>query len=297
VLPFLGAGVTPDKAPESPQALRRYKRNVKAGIEFLVKNQKTAEGASMGDLGGGMYSHALGTIALCEAYALTGDDKLKVPAQRAVKYLLAAQSNKTGGWGYGPRQDGDTSVVGWVFLAIRSGQLAGLPIESRVLDAADKYLDNAAAGPEPYRLSRYAYKPEMEPKLSLTAAGLLSREYLGWQQDRPELLEGAKYLMQNQPPEAGDKVGANYYYYYATQVLHHLENKDWDLWNHKMREHLIRTQEKSGHAKGSWNPVGSDWGTRGGRMYSTSLSLLTLEVYYRHLPMYRKAAKTRVAMQ
>ena len=97
--------------------------------------------------------------------------------------------------------------------------------------------------------------------------------------------------MQNLPPESGHCVGRSYYIYYATHVLHHLEGKKWDLWNHYMREHLIRTQEKSGHKLGSWSPEGSDWGVQGGRIYSTALSLLTLEVYYRHLPLYRKIPK------
>ena len=83
-----------------------------------------------------------------------------------------------------------------------------------------------------------------------------------------------------------------YYYYYATQVLHHLEGTEFDLWNHRMREHLIRTQQKSGHKAGSWNPDGADQGKRGGRMYATGMALLTLEVYYRHLPMYRHVRRT-----
>jgi hypothetical protein len=83
-----------------------------------------------------------------------------------------------------------------------------------------------------------------------------------------------------------------YYYYYATQVLHHMEGMDWDLWNHYMREHLLRTQIKEGHATGSWDAEGADWGARGGRLYSTSLALMTLQVYYRHLPMYRKIIRT-----
>ena len=54
-----------------------------------------------------------------------------------------------------------------------------------------------------------------------------------------------------------------------------------------MREHLIRTQQTAGHKTGSWNPEGTDWGAQGGRMYATSMALITLQVYYRHLPMYR----------
>ncbi len=286
LLPLLAAGVTPEKAPEEPRELFMYRSNVKAGLRFLIAKQKRSSDDKNGELGGGMYAHALGTMALCEAYALTGDQEIKVPAQMAVRYLINAQGG-TGGWRYGPKQDGDTSVVGWVFLAIRSGQLSGIPFSSTVLDKAGRFLNTTAAGPEPHKLSRYSYTPGGQANLQLTAAGLLSRQYLGWPKDRPELATGATYLMQNLPPESGDKLGNIYAYYYMTQVLHHLEDKQWDLWNHRIREHLIRTQQKSGHAKGSWSPEGVPYGDRGGRLYSTALSLLTLEAYYRHLPLYR----------
>ena len=93
--------------------------------------------------------------------------------------------------------------------------------------------------------------------------------------------------MENQPPEQGTNLGDMYFYYYATQVLHHLEGNNFDLWNHRMREHLIRTQEKSGDYKGSWRIDGVPHGTAGGKIYVTSLAMLTLQVPYRHLPMYR----------
>ncbi|MCH5376805.1 MAG: hypothetical protein JJ992_22795, partial [Planctomycetes bacterium] len=126
----------------------------------------------------------------------------------------------------------------------------------------------------------------------LTAAGLLTRQYLGWKKDEPDLLAGCRYLMQHLPPETDSNLGSIYYYYYATQVLHHMEGPDFDLWNHRMREHLIRTQEQAGHKAGSWNPQGTDYGARGGRLYATSMALFTLQVYYRHLPMYRFVRRT-----
>jgi len=291
LLPFLGAGVTPHKAPESPQELSSYTDNVTRGLVALIRNQTTSNDDNNGNLGGGMYAHALGTIALCEAYALTNDQDLRIPAQKAVRYLVKAQHGGTGGWGYGRVQEGDTSVVGWVFLAIRSGQMSGMLINARVLELAERFLNSTASGPDDLKRSRYTYKPGGQATPALTAAGLLSRQYLGWQATRPELPAGAAYLMENLPPIGAGNVGPSYYYYYATQVLHHLEGKNWDYWNHRMREHLIRTQEKEGHKKGSWSPNGSDWGARGGRMYTTSLSLLTLEVYYRHLPLYRKVPR------
>ena len=300
ILPMLGAGVTPFKAPDYPPVLSDYTENVKKGLIYLIRNQKRTKDENNGELQGGMYAHALGTIALCEAYALTKDDGLKVPAQLAVRYLMTAQHGASGSWGYGRNRLGDTSIVGWVVLAIRSGQLAGLPTKRSVLDKTERFLNTTGAGPNPYRFSRYSYKPvnlkdasegAVKAKLSTTAAGLLSRQYLGWQLDRKEFAPGAAYLMQNLPPANAKAAGANYYFYYATQVLHHLEGKNWDLWNHYMREHFLRTQETEGHAKGSWSPVGSDYGARGGRIYTTSMTLLTLEAYYRHLPLYRKIAK------
>ena len=64
----------------------------------------------------------------------------------------------------------------------------------------------------------------------------------------------------------------------------------WDFWNkgttgkNGMRDILIERQEKDG----SWNPQGDGHAGAGGRIMQTSLSLLTLEVYYRHLPLYQR---------
>lgn len=290
LLPFLGEGVTHNRAPDQPPELAKYQKLVERGLIFLAQNQtrgKNKDDKKDGYLGGSMYAHAVATIALCEAYGLSQDERLKVNAQMAIKYLLNAQHEQGGGWRYGPGQAGDMSVTGWVFLAIRSAQLTGIDVLKPPLVRAGRFVDSCAVGPSEAKNSRYAYTPGTPEKLSLTAAGLLTRQYLGWKKDEPDLLAGAQYLMQNLPPESGANLGAIYYYYYATQVLHHLEGPNFDLWNHRMREHLIRTQEKTGHKTGSWNPQGTDWGSRGGRMYSTSMALLTLQVYYRHLPMYR----------
>ncbi len=291
VLPFLGAGVTHNRAPKSPPELATYQKAVENGLIFLARGQKRSNDDKDGHLGGSMYAHALGTIAFCEAYGLSGDDRLKINAQLALKYLFNAQ-HAEGGWRYSPKQAGDMSVTGWVFLAIRSAQLAGIDIQKLPLTRAGRFAASCAVGPEEAKLSRYAYMPGQDEKLSLSAAGLLTQQYLGWPRDEPNLIAGSEYLMQHMPPESGGGLGSIYYHYYATQVLHHMEGPNFDLWNHRMREHLIRTQQKSGHKAGSWNPDGADQGKRGGRMYATGMALLTLEVYYRHLPMYRHVRRT-----
>jgi hypothetical protein len=290
VLPFLGAGVTHSQAPEEPAELGQYKKVVKKALTFLLKSQGQVinkDPLQDGKLHDNMYAHALATIALCEAYGLSNETALKVAAQRAIKYLVESQDPEGGGWRYGRRQPGDMSAVGWVFLAVRGGNLAGLTLKRTPLMRAQGFVDSCAAGPKESKLSRYGYQPGTPATVALSAAGLLTRQYLGWSKDNPDLAAGCQYLMENLPPDSGDQLGPIYYYYYATQVLHHMEGSSFDLWNHRMRELLIRTQEKKGHKAGSWSPEGADWGKQAGRLYSTSLALMTLEVYYRHLPMYR----------
>ena len=291
VLSFLGAGITHNRAPKSPPELASYKEVVEKGLIYLANKQIRSKDDKDGYLGGSMYAHALGTIAFCEAYGLSGDKRLRVNAQLALKYLLNAQHSE-GGWRYSPKQPGDMSVTGWVFLAIRSAQLTGIDVLKLPLTRAGRFVNSCAVGPEEAKLSRYAYTPPkpdapQPEKLALSAAGMLTQQYLGWRKDEPDLVAGAEYLMEHLPPESSTKLGAIYYYYYATQVLHHMEGPNFDLWNHRMREHLIRTQEKSGHKAGSWDPNGTDQGKRGGRLYATAMAIFTLQVYYRHLPMYR----------
>ena len=54
-----------------------------------------------------MYSHGLATIALAEAYGMTGDRQLGTAAQGAVNFILNAQNAADGGWrvyAQGPRR-------------------------------------------------------------------------------------------------------------------------------------------------------------------------------------------------
>jgi hypothetical protein len=103
----------------------------------------------------------------------------------------------------------------------------------------------------------------------------------------PAMLEGVQFLVSQPPAVERRNV---YYWYYATQVMHNVPGADWDNWNRKMRKLLITTQSKTGCAEGSWDPaepVKDPFGEHGGRIMTTSLSALTLEVYYRYLPLYK----------
>ena len=100
------------------------------------------------------------------------------------------------------------------------------------------------------------------------------------------LAGGMSYLMNHLPEEGFPNV---YYWYYATQVMHNMSGPDWDTWNRKIRNLLVRTQVRNVDecANGSWPPEKDAWGSSGGRLMTTSLSTLTLEVYYRYLPLFK----------
>jgi hypothetical protein len=104
------------------------------------------------------------------------------------------------------------------------------------------------------------------------------------------LTGGMAYLMSHLPDEAD--FPNIYYWYYATQVMHNMSGAEWDAWNRKMRDLLVHTQVRNVDecANGSWNPERDPWGKRGGRVMQTSLSTLTLEIYYRYLPLFKAEA-------
>ena len=124
----------------------------------------------------------------------------------------------------------------------------------------------------------------------MTAEALLCRQYLGWARNDSRLMSGVEYISDHSIDFRDRNV---YYWYYATQVIHHMNDHSWDKWNRVMRVELPRNQVQTGKEKGSWSPVGDRWGSHGGRLYTTALSTYMLEVYYRHLPIYADLGQFR----
>ncbi len=281
LLPFLAAGQTHES--RGP-----YKRTIAAGVKFLLVNQKPDGDLRMGC---DMYDHGLAAIALCECYGMSGAKNLRAPAQAALNFIAAAQDPKGGGWRYEPREPGDTSVTGWQIMAIKSGQMSYLSVEPGVLEKSKEFLKTVTFSG--LGGGRYTYMPNLrladseDYERATTAIGLLCQQYLHMPRTDPAMVEGTSFLMQNLP---GAGVRNLYYWYYATQVMHNQPGKDWDAWNRKMRRLLIDTQCKEDCAAGSWDPnkpTKDIQGGEGGRLMMTSLSALTLEVYYRYLPLYK----------
>jgi hypothetical protein len=230
-----------------------------------------------------LYSQGQAMIAICEIYAMTEDEKFKEPAQRVVDYAVKIQ-DAAGGWRYFPGQDSDTSVSGWFMMGLQSARMGKLDVPQAALDKLSGYLDKVAMVDG----RQYRYRIGGPTTDAMTAEGLLCRQYLGWDRNDPRMLGGAQFISQR-PMEWIDGKRNVYYWYYATQVVHHMEGDYWRRWNNVMKQMLPSNQVRKGKEHGSWNPNGDNpHGEIAGRLYVTCLSTYMLEIYYRHLPIYRK---------
>jgi hypothetical protein len=281
LLAFLGAGHTHFGG--------EFKTQVDRGFEFLEKAAKQSGSPKGLDFRGnafgieGMYVHGLCAIAFSECAAMTNDTRLRNYAKGAIEFIVNTQNQSDGGWRYRFGQPGDTSVVGWQIMALKSADNARIDFPHHVFKGTENFLNLAQTD----RGTHYVYVPGRrrgmeEPDESMTAVGLLCRMYLGWDRSNPQLAAGVQYLASVKPQR-----NKMYFNYYATQVMHHWGGEEWTRWNDVMRDYLVESQHRprTGHMAGSWD-LADDFGDAGGRLYMTCLSVMTLEVYYRHLPLY-----------
>jgi len=264
LLPFLGSGDTHRRGTHS--------RTITNALNWLLKKQNKTDGSFSTD----GYDHAIATLAVCEAYALSKDNFLKPSAQMALDCIVKWQHTR-GGWRYKPGEPGDTSVSAWMVAALKTGESAGLKVPKKTLTDAGKYLDAAAM--QNGVLFRYMAENDAHSQAT-TASGLLARELLG---TMPSEAAIANLLKPENLPKPQLKF--LYYYYSATQVMHHVGGRAWATWNSRMTSLLLETQEKTGDHKGTWAPHGQHHGEGGARLMATALAVMTLEVYYRHLPL------------
>jgi len=268
LLAFLGRGET--------HLQGTYRENVQHGLEFLLASQ-SADGnlAGKAELFAAMYCHSISTLALGEAYVMTGDRRLEPALKRAVSYSLYAQ-NADGRWRYRPGDAGDMSQFGWQVMALRSAQLGGIEIPAEVKPRMQSFLKRCSLG-ESRGLA--AYRPGDGPSRTMTAEALACRYFLDSSNDPAALVEASEFVLEELP---GSR--ANFYYwYYGTVAMFQRGGKDWDRWNKALQGALLDRQRSDGDFTGSWDPDPL-WGGYGGRVFSTSLGALCLEAYYRYLP-------------
>ena len=280
LLPFLSAGHTHRDGDYQQQVGRALTWLTQIGIRtpagfdlrgVINKQSKDREPNEA------YYVHGAATLALCEAYGMTKDARLRPAASEAIRFLINSQDPQGGGWRYVPQEAGSTSVTAIQVMAISAARRAGIEIPDAVYAGIRHYLNSVQVD----RAGKYGYEVQKKRYTgAVTSMALLCRLYLGSGRSDEDLCAGVELL---------DRAGPYdnlYSLYFSTQVMKHWGGEKWNRWNSRMRDDLIAAQEKSGPGTGSWGPrTRAIHAKQGGRLLTTVLATLTLEVYYRYKPM------------
>ncbi len=308
LLAFLGAGHTHTDG--------QYKDHVANGLRYLLSQQlPSGDLSGRGQIGreptvrfARMYSHGMAALSLAEAYGMTGDHALLPAIQSACQYSMNAMNPRTGGWRYEfPTEDpGDLSQFGWQAMLLNSASNHRsfiVPQQTRFL--MQRFLDSVSTGRDG---GLAVYRPQSGQRASaeqatpaMTAEAMASRLLQGFPLSPSAAEEGQRMLLKNLPGRSEENL---YYWYYATIAMYQLRGEPanaptpsgtssiamedaWKKWNESLKLQLCSTQVPRGQSEGSWNPT-CIWGGYGGRVYSTAVACMCLEVYYRYLPMYKQ---------
>ncbi len=271
-LAFLGAGQTHLEGENRVV--------VQKALEFLIRNQ-AADGSLAGNarLYARMYCHSMALLAISEALAVTGDKRLLDAVEKGVHYSVRAQNPVDGGWRYQPNDRGDMSQFGWQVMSLHSASIGGVQVSPQTIQRMHMFLDLCSSG---QHQGLAAYRPGQGVSTTMTAEALLSRYFMKENVSQATVAEAQQRILQESPTES--KINL-YYWYYATMALYHSGGQAWDQWNVAMQKTLLPMQIQSGIDQGSWAPDGL-WAGYGGRVYSTAMATLCLEVYYRYLPIF-----------
>lgn len=285
-----------------------FKKTVQRGLDWLLANQ-----GGDGSLGPRNYEHAIATMALCEALAMTLDPALRVPCERAVKVILARQTRLADGqalptdpayshdglgWDYISPNPGrnDSSVTGWNVMALKSAKVAGIVEAEAGLAGAERWLTSAwkAANPglDPKTIDKYTsqsvfpytWNPTGNAAAGthLACVGLVVGVFLGHQAGDPMLESLANTVMKTNLPTAYPL--NTYLLYYNTIGIFQMGGERWTAWNQPMSRVLVQAQRQGGDCfAGSWDWQGTQFpGNEVGRLVSTAYCCLSLEIYYRN---------------
>lgn len=301
LLAFLGAGHT--HMDEG-----RYGDVVKRGLRWL-RNTQDPEGC-FGPRSSGhyVYNHAIATLAVVEAYAMTGSTLWKQPARKALDFVALCR-NPYFAWRYGIKPgDNDTSVTGWMMMSLKSAKLvndadvaAGRPptfgLDADAFDGIRAWIDKMTEpetgrvgyqqrGSGPARPNDLVDRFPAAKSEAMTAVGVLARVFLGENPKTSQAVQKGAALMAALPPKWDPADGSvdMYYWYYATLAMFQVGDTAWKTWDAAMKPAMVSSQRQDGDYclyKGSWDPI-DPWGGDGGRVYATAVMAMCLEVYYRY---------------
>jgi hypothetical protein len=240
-----------------------------------------------------VYSHAIATLVMCEAYGMTKDAECRKAAQAGLK-LIAELRNPGRAWRYGERpNDNDTSVTAWMLRALAAGRDLGLDVDATAITDGLRYIDDLTdpatgrtgyitKGEAPVRPEGLVESWPPQNSESLTALAIVCR-IVGEkepQRRRRFLDQSAPRLLRTLP--RWDPVRGTidmYYWYYGSLASYEVGKDLWSKWDAALRKAATTAVRKIGCPKGSFDPL-DPWGEEGGRIYSTAMMALALEAAY-----------------
>jgi hypothetical protein len=291
-LAFLGAGYT--------HKTGKFRDNVNRAVKYIQSRQRKDGCIHEGGWASLGYSHSMGALALVEAYGMSKDPALKEAAQKSVDYSTKIHQKPYSGWRYKAGSEGDISHTGWFIMQLKSAKVAGLKVDGAAFQGGMNFTNkllSPKSGRSVYCMSQATKtfknghggpgRPDRR-----TAISMVCRLFMGVARDDKVMLLSARYPAAAPPEWEKEDF---YYWYYATLACFQVGGDTWKTWNKALKPTLIGNQRKGGVMDGTDNDVDGSWdyekdpyGKRCGRVYTTALGALCLEVYYRYLPMYSK---------
>ena len=286
LLTFLAHGETP--------ASEEFGPTVQKAIQWLIDHQAKSPN---GKFSQNSYTHGICAYAVSEAYALTKIMAIRDAMDKAIDFLIQGQQEHGGfdyGYARGPAHKRfDTSVAGWNIQALKAASMAGCT-HTNLKSAIDKSImflktQSYAQNGRGFVYSGVPGQPSAAGgSWTMTGVGTLCMQLLGRAND-PEAKQGVVVL---EPltcawPAGKDAKPHVYGWYYVTQAKFQKGDSTWNAWNAQFNKQFVDNQIKEDDGCGYW-PVGD----HGGPVYATCLATLSLEVYYRYLPTYKKAEET-----
>lgn len=309
LLAFLGAGYTHLTKetyvdPVSAHTVE-WGEVIKGALKWLRLAQRADGTFVQPDCELDLFDHAIATFAMVECYGLTNATLFKDSAENALKALLASQNP---GKGWREEKDGpenDTMLTAWCVMTFRGARRAGLEVPDAALEGAYSWIVEATdpesgktGSPAEYAGEFLGSGPRFgwDAHEALTAAGMIVRIDAKGDAADPALAKGAQLLLKDLPRGEGHATDS-LYWFLGSSALFQLDGNSeaptWKPWNEAMLAALVPAQKtkNDGCAAGSWDPGSDRWGKAGGRVATTALDVLTLEVYYWYVSALRHVRK------
>ena len=291
VMAMAGVGIQP--ADSGPQG-----RTMQKALAFVLQDDRQDPQGYFGQRDGSrMYGHGITTLMLTEMLGMGMDQEqdrlIHERCEKAVDLILSSQKHPKshkfrGGWRYSPNSsDADLSATVWQLMALRSAKNDGLDVPASAIHEAVEYLQRSYAstldrnGMPDKKASGFCYTPgQNRPTYTMTAAGLLAMQVCG-EYESPLVAGAADWLLQH-PPKWKERFFFYGTYYYA-QGMYQRGGEHAKTARTLVQEILLEKQAPDG----SWLADNSSE-SRAGRVYATSMAVLSLSVKYHYLPIYQR---------